>query len=76
MERARRVGGGGMADIYLAIIACRLTGAGARRVAPARGVPRAAVGREGRGTSAAAGTPAALRKLNSIFVIGFFLVLL
>lgn len=26
-----------MADIYLAIIACRLTGAGARRVAPERG---------------------------------------
>lgn len=71
MER-RRVGGGGMADIYLAIIACRHTGAGARRVAPARGQ---VVGREGE-SAGAAGTPAALRKLNSIFVIGFFLVLL
>lgn len=76
-RRRRRVGGGGMADIYLAIIARRLTGAGARRVAPARGTVAApAAGRGGEETSAAAGTPAALRKLNSIFVIGFFLVLL
>lgn len=53
-----------MADIYLAIIACRLAGAGAMS-------RRAGSGRGG-GGGGGAGTPAALRKRNSIFVIGFF----
>lgn len=66
-----------MADIYLAIIACRLAGAGAMsRRRGARGAPA----RRGGGVRSAGGLrrrryAAALRKLNSIFVIGFFRVI-
>lgn len=43
-----------------------------RRVAPRRRGPAAGRGGEAGRACAGAGTPVALRKLNSIFVIGFF----
>lgn len=56
-----------MADIYLAIIACRLVGAGA--------MSRRRGARGGAGACADAGTLTTLRKLNLIFVIGFFCII-
>lgn len=54
-----------MADIYLAIIACRLAGAGAMSRRAGAGAARAQVRRP-------SPAPATLRNFDSIFVIGFF----
>lgn len=61
-----------MADIYLAIIACRLAGAGAMsRQARGRRAARRGGCADAGGCWAGTRYAAALRKLNSIFVIGF-----
>lgn len=61
-----------MADIYLAIIACRLAGAGAMsRQARGRRAERRGGCADAGGCWAGTRYAAALRKLNSIFVITF-----
>lgn len=62
-----------MVDIYLAIIACRLAGAGAMsRQARGRRAARRGGCADAGGCWAGTRYAAALRKLNSIFVISFF----